>query len=271
MKCPNANCRSDNVQPGDRFCGECGQSLNSSTQAIRQTQPSIADQSFAHASAVPVSPTPSLIVAVDFKTAILGGVVRSQLQLADSAGRLRVREVDIPIPSNTAEGMTLRFQSLEHSDQNLQVTVSLQKHEYFGRGLGTLKDNLQLSLPIFAYQFHTGSSVMVPTVDGDVPVTLSAKAISDNQLRLSGMGLPRSGTRLRGDLDVFLIVSDAAAHLYARFGLPALSLLAQFGTSVVEDCFKNNRTPDEWRSQLSSAMPKTSSAPSWDDLFGPRR
>lgn len=283
MTCPNPACRNPRVQPGDRFCGSCGQDLirgpaQASVAGSPATLPpaghaSVNSGALFSGQADPRNGWPlQMTVEVDIETAIRGGTVLASVPLPDATGKHHDRTVELPIPRLTAEGSVLQFQPLGHTAVALQVLVRYRRHSLFRHGNhGLPPEDLTLVFPVSSVQGRDGGAASILTLDGAVPMTISASAARAGKLVLSGMGLPRTGSSLRGDLHVSLVVSDAAASQYARWGREALQLLADFGVSPAEQCQRQGWSPAQWRqAQPPSAFPSGPLNALFDTMFDPK-
>jgi DnaJ-class molecular chaperone len=148
-----------------------------------------------------------LSVTVDFLDAAKG--TKRRLGLPDG------RHLDVTIPAGVEAGQVLRLkgQGISGGDALIEVQVAL--HEGFRReGLDIHLDQaIPLALAI------AGGKVTVPTIDGNVAVTVPAWTSSGKLLRLKGRGIQKGGHR--GDQLVRLEIalpdnSDATLKDWAK-------------------------------------------------------
>jgi molecular chaperone DnaJ/curved DNA-binding protein len=66
-------------------------------------------------------------------------------------------------------------------------------------------DDLYLDLPVSVYDLALGAEVRVPTLNGDVTMTIPAGTQNNKMLRLSGKGMPKLKATGYGDEYVRLI------------------------------------------------------------------
>ena len=120
--------------------------------------------------------------------------------------RPEVTTIAVQVPAGVAEQqyLTLRGQGNAGrrggSPGDLRVLIEEKPHEIFERD----GENLHLVLPVSFPLLALGGSVDVPTLDGPVEVRLAAGTDPAKLQRVRGKGLPRLGSRQRGDLLVRL-------------------------------------------------------------------
>ena len=141
----------------------------------------------------------------------------------------QARQLSVEIPAGVTEGQQLRLRSQGQAGINggpagdLVLTVSLIPHRIFrveGR-------DITLELPVTPYEAATGFVVSVPTLGGEVSMTIPAGAKSGSRMRLRSRGLPGSPV---GDQIV-------TVQIVLPVDVPdaALALLKQFDAQVNED------------------------------------
>jgi DnaJ-class molecular chaperone len=137
---------------------------------------------------------------VDFIEAAAGA--KKRVTMADGT------VLDINIPPGTEDRQTLRlkgqgqpgFGGAEPGDAYIEVHI--QPHAYFTR-----KDNdVHLELPVSLGEAVLGGRITVPTIDGDVSMTIPKGANTGTTLRLKGRGIVDRKSKQRGDQYVKLKV-----------------------------------------------------------------
>ncbi len=125
----------------------------------------------------------------DFRSALAGG----ERSLTFSDGRsLRVR-----LPPGVRDGETLRLRGKGAPGRggapagDLLVTVRVAPDPVFRRE----GEDLHLTVPITVGEAVRGASVQVPTLDGEVKVTVPPGSQTGQKLRLKGRGVARGGTQ----------------------------------------------------------------------------
>lgn len=110
------------------------------------------------------------------------------------------KTIEVNIPAGVRDGSTVRLAgqggagSDGSSAGDLYLHVRLRPHPLFTvRG-----DDLELELPITPWEAVLGARVDVPTIDGQVEMTIPAGAQTGQRLRLRGQGLNKRGGG-RGD------------------------------------------------------------------------
>jgi len=135
---------------------------------------------------------------VGFEEAIKGTTRRVTL----SGGKT----LDVKIPEGVQDGQQIRLSGQGQPGEgggppgDALVTVQVAEHPYFTRQ----GDDIHLELPITIDEAVLGGKVTVPTIDGEVSLTIPKNASSGKRLRLKGRGVPRKGQR--GDQYVTLKV-----------------------------------------------------------------
>lgn len=110
-----------------------------------------------------------------------------------------VSTINANIPAGVRDGSTIRISGRGGQGANgghagdLLLEVRLTPHALFEV---TGEDDVQVELPISPWEAVLGSKLSVPTLDGNVEMTVPAGAQSGQRLRLRGKGLTRrSGGR----------------------------------------------------------------------------
>lgn len=137
-------------------------------------------------------------ITLGFVEALRGGEREIQLLIP---GEPAPRVLKVRIPAGVRDGgqIRLRGQGIQGGDAVLKIRVD--EHELFRRD----GDDLLLSVPITVGEAYFGAKVSVPTLDGEVSLTIPKGAKSGSKLRLRGKGAPKpDGTN--GDLIVTLMI-----------------------------------------------------------------
>jgi DnaJ-class molecular chaperone len=108
------------------------------------------------------------------------------------------KEVEVKIPPGLASGQQIRLKgqglSGPRGNGDLLITVSVAPHPVFERA----GNDLRLELPVALHEAVLGARVRVPTLDGEVELTIPAGTNSGRTFRLKGQGFP--GKTGAGDL-----------------------------------------------------------------------
>jgi DnaJ-class molecular chaperone len=116
------------------------------------------------------------------------------------------RTLDVTIPPGMADGQSLRLRGQGESGWNggpagdALIEISIRPHPFFRREA----DDIHLDLPVTTAEAVLGGKVPVPTLSGQVALTIPAHSDSGRVLRLRGRGIPAHGGRPAGDLYVTL-------------------------------------------------------------------
>jgi DnaJ-class molecular chaperone len=142
-----------------------------------------------------------IAVTVSFEEAARGGTRR--VFLPDG------KEVDIRIPAGLRDGQQIRLRGQGGEGRNggppgdILLNVSVALHPYFTRD----GNNLRMDLPIALQEAVLGGKVNVPTLTGQVSLSIPPNSNSGSVLRLKGKGIPAHAKEAAGDLYVKLVVT----------------------------------------------------------------
>ena len=136
----------------------------------------------------------SVAVAVPLTTIASGGSVRVALPTG--------RTLDATVPAGIEEGKSIRLRGQGHPGVrggpagDVIVTIRYAPHPTFkaeGR-------DLRLDLPITLYEAVLGGKVRMPTLGGEVEMSIAPGTSGGRVMRLRGKGLPATGEAAAGDL-----------------------------------------------------------------------
>ena len=147
----------------------------------------------ARASAAQRARTPEPVeheVLITFMTSVTGGKEDVRLVTDD-----KPRTIEVNIPAGVRDGQQLRVRK-GAGDRDVVITVRVGEHPRFRRGDG---NDVLVDLPLNIAEATLGTTVPVPTLDGEVELTIPPGTPSGAKLRLRGKGIkPASGAA--GDL-----------------------------------------------------------------------
>src|SRR3954469_14403810 len=139
-----------------------------------------------------------------------GRIAEQPCHTCDGRGMVaRERRVKVDIPAGIADGQRLRVTGRGHAGErggpagDLYVVVRVKEDERFIRDREDLVTVVDVSAPLAAL----GTTIQVPTLDGDVPLDVPAGTQPGETLTLAGRGFPPvSGRGRTGDLRVVINV-----------------------------------------------------------------
>jgi DnaJ-class molecular chaperone len=116
------------------------------------------------------------------------------------------KTIDLKLPAGVEDGTQMRLAGKgEHGPGgagDALVTIRIESHSFFKRD----GDNIRLDLPVTLDEAVNGAKVKVPTVDGQVMLTVAPGSSSGKTLRLKGKGMTRKDGS-RGDQLVTLEIA----------------------------------------------------------------
>ncbi len=127
------------------------------------------------------------------------------------------RRIDVTIPKGTRDGAKLRLKGQAPGGGDLYLIVKLEAHPVFKLE----GDQVRVTVDAPDYKAVLGGTVRVPTLDGDVEMTLPEGSQTGRVLRLRGQGWPkRDGTRGDELASVRVVIpvapSEAQRELYEQ-------------------------------------------------------
>lgn len=138
-----------------------------------------------------------------------GQVITSPCRNCGASGRVQVTEsLTVHVPAGIEDGARLRVSGRGQagtkggSKGDLYVSVVVVPHPTFQRAGADL--GCEVSVPMTVASL--GGSVTVPTIDGEEEVDIDPGTQSGEVVRLKGRGMPRLGSRGRGESVVLLKV-----------------------------------------------------------------
>jgi DnaJ-class molecular chaperone len=119
------------------------------------------------------------------------------------------KEVDVRIPPGLRDGQQVRLRGQGGEGRNggppgdILLNVSVAPHPYLTRD----GNNLRMDLPITLREAVLGGKVNVPTLTGEVSLSVPPNSNSGSILRLKGKGIPPHGKEAAGNLYLKLVVT----------------------------------------------------------------
>ena len=139
-----------------------------------------------------------------------GKFIKNKCNQCNGNGRVRnTSKVDITIPAGIDNGMTLRITGQGNAGYNggsrgdLYITFQVRPHKIFKRD----GFDIHLSIPLTIAQVVLGDVVEVPTIYGDVKMTIPAGTDPGSVLRLREKGIKNTKTgKIAGSQLIFIEV-----------------------------------------------------------------
>lgn len=160
-----------------------------------------------------------------------GTIITDPCTNCDGSGRRRKSTtLNVKIPAGVSDGLRIQIRGegdageLNAPSGDLYVVINVREHEYFRR-----RDNdVILDLNLNVVQATLGDKIRVPTVDGDVDLTIPPGTQTGKVFRLRGKGVPRlrtdGSTSGRGDQLIYVQVmvptklTDKQRELFEALG-----------------------------------------------------
>ena len=158
------------------------------------------------------------------------------------------RTLGVQIPAGIADGQRIRLSGRGHAGDrggpngDLYVVVRVQEDERFVRDQEDLHTVLDVPAPLAAL----GTTMQVPSLDGDLPVEIPAGTQPGETITLRSRGLPPLGRGRTGDLHVHVNVV-----IPRRLSREQRNLLEQLSDSLDD---RNLRTDEGMLSKLKRAL-----------------
>lgn len=138
-----------------------------------------------------------------------GKVIYNPCRECGSEGRVqRTREKEIKIPAGVDTGIRLRIPGEGEAGErggppgDLYIVIRVKKHPVFQRQ----RDDILVDRSIAFTQAALGTTIIVPTLDGEAELRIPEGTQSGRILRMRGKGMPRLRGSGRGDQHVVIKV-----------------------------------------------------------------
>ena len=149
----------------------------------------------------------------------------------------RERRVKVDIPAGIADGQRMRVTGRGHAGErggppgDLYVVVRVKEDERFLRD----REDLITVVDVAAPHAALGTTIQVPTLDGEVPLEVPAGTQPGETIVMSGRGMPPVGRGRTGDLKVVINVV-----IPRRLSRKQKELLEQLAETLTEDNLREN-------------------------------
>ncbi len=127
-------------------------------------------------------------VRVSLENAFRGGKTKIKVPAAPG---YPAKSLQVNIPAGVTDGQQLRLRGQGRPgaiNGDLLLTISYRPHEVFGTDGSTVL----LTVPVTPLELAEGSTLNVPTLDGEVSLKIPPDSRSGKRLRIKGKGLPSS-------------------------------------------------------------------------------
>lgn len=138
-----------------------------------------------------------------------GRIAEQPCHTCDGRGMVaNERRVKVEIPAGIADGQRMRISGRGHAGErggpngDLYVVVRVKEDERFLRDREDLITVIDVAAPLAAL----GTTIQVPTLDGDVPLEVPAGTQPGETIIMNGRGMPPIGRGRTGDLKVVVNV-----------------------------------------------------------------
>jgi len=178
-----------------------------------------------------------------------GRVPEQPCGVCAGAGKVaETRTLHVQVPAGIADGQRIRLSGRGHAGErggpngDLYVVVRVREDERFVRDQEDLHTVIDVAAPLAAL----GTTVHVPSLDGDVPVEIPAGTQPGERITLRSRGLPPLGRGRTGDLHVHVNVV-----IPRKLSREQRELLEQLADSLDD---RNLRTDEGMLSKLKRAL-----------------
>jgi molecular chaperone DnaJ len=147
------------------------------------------------------------------------------------------QKVEVDVPPGISDGQRIRLAARGHAGErggpngDLYVVVRVREDERFLRDAEDLITVVDVGAP----QAALGTTIQVPTLDGDVPVEVPAGTQPGETILLRGRGMPPLGRGRTGDLRVVVNVA-----IPRRLTAEQRDLLEKLAGTITEDNLKSD-------------------------------
>ena len=167
-----------------------------------------------------------------------GRVAESPCETCNGRGmEVRRQKVDVDVPAGISDGQRIRITGRGHAGErggpngDLYVVVRVREDERFLRDAEDLITVVDVAAPLAAL----GTTIQVPTLDGDVPVDVPAGTQPGETILLRGRGMPPLGRGRTGDLRVVVNVA-----IPRRLTSEQRDLLERLSGTLTEDNLRSD-------------------------------
>lgn len=158
----------------------------------------------------------------------------------DCTGGIRVidKVTKITVPAGIDDGQTLTLRGQGNAGKNggpagdIYIYVQVSPHKLFQRD----GCNLYCTLPLPMTDAALGCEVVIPTLEGKVQYTVPEGTQSGATFRFRGKGIPRIGTKSKGDLFV-----TVETEIPKKLNKKQKELLREFAAATADKNYEKNK------------------------------
>jgi molecular chaperone DnaJ len=167
-----------------------------------------------------------------------GRIAESPCGTCDGRGmEVRRQKVGVDVPPGISDGQRIRISARGHAGErggpngDLYVVVRVREDERFLRDADDLITVVDVAAPLAAL----GTTIQVPTLEGEIPVEVPAGTQPGETIVLRGRGMPPLGRGRTGDLRIVVNVA-----IPRRLTSEQRDLLEQLAGSLTDDNLKSD-------------------------------
>lgn len=156
-----------------------------------------------------------------------GTIITTPCSKCNGRGKVReVKRIEVNIPAGSEEGLSLRYSGKGEAGErggpsgDLYVVLNVRTHEFFERR----GDDIYCEIPITFVQAALGAEIDVPTIHGNVKMSIPEGTQTSKIFRIKGKGVPHRRGNGNGDQHVRVVVttptklSEHQKELLREFG-----------------------------------------------------
>ena len=138
-----------------------------------------------------------------------GRIIQNPCESCGGSGRsIQTKKVRFSVPAGVSSGVRLRMRGHGEAARNgrgdsgdLYIEIEVESHEWFERD----GSDLLMALPIGFADLLLGTTVKIPHIDGtEITVKIPSGSNPGDTISIPGRGLPRQGSRSRGEVSMVL-------------------------------------------------------------------
>ncbi len=184
-----------------------------------------------------------------------GRVISEPCKTCKGFGNIRsYRTINVKVPAGVDTGTKLRMTgegelgSFGGPPGDLYIVLTVEEHDFFKRDGSDLYCEVPISFP----QAALGAEIEVATIDGTTKLKIPAGTPSGKPFQIKGKGMPKIGSRSKGD-QIVIVNIEVPKHLTAR----QKELLEEFTQISGEKVFSRGRSKKGFKGKLKDLFAGT--------------